>query len=183
MEQEYVELISKLTSDFEKRIPDNEMEKERLIEMFKIYLTESVSDIKNSKSKFISKDSETIKRILKKIAYEICEMDITSMKQSLLQDKSFEEIRMISGDAFELAKRKKVGENIEIDFDISDKIRQLDELLKKVEPYNIMKAKELISEAVLDLKYVCEDEKKVSSIRLYHFMNSQRRDKEEDDGR
>lgn len=172
MDQEYIDLINELVYNFSKKISDDELEKERLVLKFRERLTSLVSNIKNSEIKFISKDAETIKRILTKIACEFCDMDITSMKQRLLEDKKLEEIRTISVGAFELAKRKKMGENIEIDFDYSSKIKQLSELLEKVAPYNVGQARKLVSEAVLDLKYVCQSEERVLSLRLYHFMNS-----------
>lgn len=172
MEQEYLDLILRLTNDFEKSVLDNEKEKEQLVQSFRKYLELAVDTIKTSNSKFISKDSETIKRSLTKIAREFCDMDITSMKQRLLEDENLKEIQTISEEVFELAKRKKLGKNIESDFDYPSKIKQLSELLKKVAPYNVGQARKLVSEAVLDLKYVCENEERVSSLRLYYFMNS-----------
>lgn len=170
MEPEYVELISILTSDFAKSISDNEVEKEKLIQAFREYMVSTIESIKHSDSKYINKDIKSVKRVLGRIANEIYGMSVTAMKQRLLEDESFEEIRIISVDAFDLAKRKKFGEKIEVDFDASSKIKQMQELLENVASYNKVQAKKFISEAILDLQYICENEENVSSIRLYHFM-------------
>ena len=181
MEQEYLDLIDGLANEFERRIKE-ENEKEQLIGAFKNNLILTVSNIKVSNSRFISKDFETIRRILIKKADELCNMNVTSMKQYLLEDKNLEEIQHISARYFELAKKKVEGEHINDDIDSSKEIEKLGDLLERVNSYNKRHAQELVSEAVLDINFISKPNVNVSSLRLYHYRNS-KKDKETEEER
>ena len=65
MKEELEGLILKLTTDFEKTIPQKENERTEIIEAFKNYLYLAVQTIEESTSKFISKDLDSVKQSLK----------------------------------------------------------------------------------------------------------------------
>lgn len=181
MEQEYINLISEIVMSFNDSILDSEKEKQKLIQAFRKYMESELHYIINSNYDFVSKDQEFIKKYLERVAERVLRMDVNTKKQNLLEDKSFQQIRNISLDIFELAQRKKIGEKVHVEFNISSKIKEMDELLENVASYNKEQAENFISDAILDLKYICENEENMSSLRLYHFMQNQKpKDDEEE---
>ena len=70
------------------------------------------------------------------------------------------------------AQRKLNNEDIKIEFEDSEKIKEMQNLLKDVKEYNIQKAKKLISEAILDLNYINEKSTDICSLRLGYIKNS-----------
>lgn len=166
------DLITELIDKFEKNIPEDESEKNDLVEAFRSYLDFAVDSIKNSNSKFVRKDFNSVSSVLTTIANEFYDMDIMVKKQNLLEDKNLEEIQTISNKVFELARRKLAGETIDETLDSTAEIEKMNELLKEVQEYNSERANELVSETMLDLKFLNEDKPDALSLRIYHFINN-----------
>ena len=162
-------MISEFVDEFKKDIPDNETE---LIEKFKSYLYSVIYNIKKSKSKFVAKDSESIKELLDKITKQLISEDLQGKKRILISDDNYEKINEISNEIFQLAQRKLNNEDIKIEFEDSEKIKEMQNLLKDVKEYNIQKAKKLISEAILDLNYINEKSTDICSLRLGYIKNN-----------
>ena len=173
MEKEYVNLINELATNFEKSIPDDEKEKNKLIESFKNYLKFGVNSLKNSKLEFISKDFESICETIKQMAERLCDKDIMLVKQKLLEDANFDKIREISGKVFELAIKKMNKEKINESFDLSSQREEMEKLLEKVEPYNQKIARELVSETLVDMEFLETGNMDVLSLRLYQLKKEQ----------
>ncbi len=170
MEKEIEDLISKLTDDFGKSVSQEEKERENLIEAFEKYMHFAVKTLQESESKFIQKDTESIKSVLNRVAKNLIEENITSKKRELLEDKPFEEIRKISVEIFGKAKNKMNGEEVEKVEDIEAKTKDLNNLLGKVQEYNRERAAMFISDAQIDLQYITsEKEVDALSLRLYHY--------------
>ena len=102
-------------------------------------------------------------------------VNLISKLENELEDKNFKEIRRMSAQYFELAKKKIDGKDINENVDTSKEIQKLGELLQKVNSYNKKKAQELVSETVLDINFISKSNVNVSSLRLYHYINSKRR--------
>ena len=58
-----------------------------------------------------------------------------------------------------------------MDFKTEEKIQQLKDLLKKVDPNNQEQAKRYVSEGVLDLKFIDNPSTEVVSLRIGHIKN------------
>ena len=177
MKEELEGLILKLTTDFEKTIPQKENERTEIIEAFKNYLYLAVQTIEESTSKFISKDLESIKSFLNSIASDFDKKDMEYIKRNLLVDKSFEEIRGKSVQIFEMAKSIMLGKRENVEIDVATEIDNMENLLKGVKKCNQKQAEELISEAIVDLQYITHLNEDVLSLRLYHFKKQNERNK------
>lgn len=172
-------LINELTSKFARTISDDEKEKEELIGAFKEYLQMSIDTIINSNSKFINKSFEGIKDILVFETDRILDMDIVSTKQLLLRDLNLEKIQKIAKEVFEQAKQKLEGKKIVESQKTQQKLEKLSELLEGVKSYNQDIAKELISETILDLKFLDNPDTEIFSLRLYQLKSKMEKATEE----
>lgn len=171
--------IEDLVKEFSLKIPTDEIEREELITAFKKYLQIGVNTIQNSDSKFIKKDSDSIKEFLSFETKTISDMDITAIKQFLINDNSFLEIKKFSEEIFELSKRKIQKENIIVKYDIDAEIKKMEKLLDSVKTYNQEKARKLMSETILDLNFLMDTNAGFYSFRLYHYKNKNCEIKEE----
>lgn len=165
---EYKTYISDLVEQFKKTIPDDEIE---LPSQFEQYLYFIVETLENSKSKFIRKDKDSIIATLNRTAKQLIDMDLTNKKKQLLKDGNFEKIQDFSNQAFNNATNILNGETADTNLDIQRRIEELEQLLNSVEPYNEKKAKELVSEAILDLQFIANPKTDVVSIRLSHLID------------
>ena len=165
-------LIESFVNKLNEKIPKDETERENIIESFRIYLQKLLETIKKTENKYIKKDDESIKRILELEANEIIQMDIAIIKQILLQDKSLQEIDKISQKAFELAYRKLNGEAITEKIDFEAEKKRLTVLAESVKTFNEQKAKNLISEAILDFNYLENETSRFISLRLFYLKRA-----------
>lgn len=172
MQKELKETIDELTKNFETRIPKEEQEREKIVNAFKEELYFTVKAIEECDSIFISKDVNSIKSDLNRVAREFNEKNIDAIKQALIPDQAFEKIRKESIEIFTIAKNKINGSREKQKDDIANKIEKMEELLKDVKDYNQNQAKSLISEAILDLNYITNDNPNCLSLRLYHFVEN-----------
>lgn len=170
MKEELEGLIVKLTTDFEKTIPKEDNERNEMVVAFRNYLYLAVKTIQESTSKFIDKDLESIKSVLNGIAKDFGNReDIDAIKRILLIDSAFDEIRKKSLEIFEMAKSSLNGKDNNVNIDIASEIENMQNLLKRVKGYNKEQARELISEAIVDLEYITHSEDDNLSLRLYQF--------------
>ncbi len=176
MEPELEEFILELTEKFEQVIPKEDEDFEKLKTSFKKDLEESVQMIKESDSEFARKDVKSIKSILNRMANRYFEANIESIKYTLLEDEAFEEVKNISLKIFELAQKKAKGEDIEVNQDLDEEIEKIKQLLSEVKDYNKEEAKKLLSEAIVDKKFIRTKNADVMSLRLADFLEYQSRE-------
>lgn len=172
MNERLEQVILNLTMSFEKTIPEDEEKRAELISAFKNHLYLAVRTIQESNSKFISKDEASIESTLKGISNDFNKKDLQNKKQELLKDSSFEQIKQISGLAFRSAQDVLNGNSNAIDFDITDKISEVKALLETVESYNREQAQRLVSETILDFRFIENPSNQVSSLRLSHVRRT-----------
>lgn len=166
---EYKELIVELSNKFRNTIPEDE---DRMTKEFENYLVVSIEELENSDNIFIEKDRATIEAGVRAVAQYLIDADLKIKKQELLVDKNFEEIRKISSQIYNLAKEVLQGNSIVLEFEATKKIQELEKLLSAVEDYNKERAKQLVSETILDLNYISEPKTKISSLRLAHLRSN-----------
>lgn len=169
MDKKLEDLIENLTKTFEETILNEEKEKKEIVLEFKKYLNLAVETIQKSNSKFIRKDYESIESILSKITNDFKEKDITAVKSELLKDSSFDKIRGKSLEIFEIAKECMKNERKNTKTDLVAEIEEMKKLFNSVKEYNKRNAQELISEAIVDLKYITSLDNSILSLRLYRF--------------
>lgn len=156
-------LIEELTENFKNSIP---IEEEMLCQAFNKYLLMAVENLKNSDSKFISKDDESISKVLKSIAERLTKGSLNYKKKELLRDENFEMLSIFSMSANQMAEEILKGKKVEVKFDIDKRIEEMTRLSKLVEEYNKEEATFLLSEGILDLKYVKDPQTDIISLRL-----------------
>lgn len=166
---EYKEVISELTSKFEKSVPKEEQE---LVTEFEKFLYSGVKSLEQSDSKFINKDKNSIIDVLKQVANKLIDYDLDTKKQQLLYDSSYGEIKKSSNNIFNMAIDKLEQKLVNIDFDILEEITKLEDLLNSVESYNKQQAEMLVSEAILDLNYINNPSESAMSLRLSHIKRA-----------
>ena len=74
---------------------------------------------------------------------------------------------------FIFSTKKLKNKDIEIDFNISDRVKELKELLEAVKPYNKEQAKKLISETVADLHFIEHPDTEFYSFRLSNLKKEE----------
>ena len=78
-------------------------------------------------------------------------------------------------EAFDSAKQILYDEKIESDFNIKERIEKMQECFKSVKKYNIVLAKKLLSEGILDLLYIENPKTNVKSFRISHEEDTKKR--------
>ena len=160
------EIIESLVSRFKKIVPDNE---ERLIKAFREYLIDRAEFVRQNSFAEQKEQQELIQKLLfARFADRIIGLgNIDSMKKILLNDPVFEQFRMKSGNIFKIACEKLRGQNAEDSIDVDKEIEQLKELIQKVEPFNYVEAKRILSEDLLDAEFIKGTNINIESIRLH----------------
>lgn len=166
IESEYKKEIMRFVKKFSMTIPSDE---QILLKNFEKYLFSTIKEIEDSDNKYIKKDKESVIMYLSDIAERLIEIDLESKKQELLKDKNFEKIMNISVGVFHKAKKVVMNGNIEVEeTEITEK--NLINLLGDVKPHNIEKARELVSETILDIRFIKNPNTNVLSLRIGRFM-------------
>ena len=160
------ELIESLKDAFRLNTDDEELNK-----AFEEYLKDGISKIKSNPSPFIKKDDESIKRAVERVARNVIDSDIESKKRILLYDSDFKTIMEISTQVFEEAK-KTLKTGVTSNLNTIEMEEQLKELLTNVKDYNKNKAKELVSESLLDLYFIRTRDINNLSFRLAASTNN-----------
>lgn len=167
-------LINEYVNEFERYIPDNEVEKRELVDGMRKHLEIWWQAILNSESKYIIKEFEAIKRVLDREVKRIMELDIEGKKQCLIEDKSYDEIIRISNIVYNATclkvDGKKSFENIKYT------ALDLKKLLILVKDYNKAEAERIVDETLVDLDYLYSDNPKAISQRIFNYI----REKEEE---
>lgn len=129
---------------------------EKMLIAYKHYLLEEYGGIIDSKD-----DKEQLVRICTKLEKQKWPGQSMSQKMArIIKDENLDKIREISGIAYKKAQRK-IGFLLSGDEYIPDisaeqvneYIKQLEELLDKVKPFNIYVAQTAVSEGILDFQY------------------------------
>lgn len=172
MENELKEYISNLSSEFGQKISCGQFEKEKLVNAFVNYMNFAIKVIQDSKNNVIHTDAEYIKKVLNGIANRFYEKDINQIKHELLKDENYEKIRIKSLEIYEDAKEKALNGLESEKYNNEEEIQNLNNLFEKVESYNKDFAKQLISDAIVDLQFIKSENPKLSSLRIARFMKN-----------
>ncbi len=170
MEKELQEYILELTKKFSNIIPRGEQDAVNLVKEFKKYLENAVEIIKEMESPNVGKDVDSIKSILDITASNFLESDINYLKHELLEDKAFEIIREKSLNLYDIAQKKADKKAIDTKLNIEEEEEKIINLLDEVKDYNKNEAKQLVSEAILDAKYITTKNCDITSLRLGQYI-------------
>lgn len=83
-------------------------------------------------------------------------------------DNNFEKIKEISNKVFVDARNILNGKKIE--YNLSDKVVEMEKLISKVEKHNKEQAEKLISEAILDMNFIDNPNTEICSLRLSNII-------------
>lgn len=165
--ENYKKVIDELVKEFSESM-ENIDENQELVNSFESYLYSIVKIMENTDSKIVGeKNKETIEEILKYCTRDTMELPLEQKKQKLLNDKSFEKIRTLSNDAFEMTQKVLKRELNEINKnEVENMKNKFKQLLENVREFNRSEATLLISEGILDLNFVENPKTEIMSIRL-----------------
>ncbi len=172
MQQELENTIDNLTKEFEEKIPIEEAERIEIVEAFRENLNFTAKAILECNSMFISKDVNSIKSDLTRKANEFKAKNLEEIKQTLIVDNAFDDIRKKSIEIFNIAKKQLSGSKVKAEIDMKNDVEEMKKLLNDVKEYNQVQAKKFISEAILDLEYITKNNPNCLSLRLYQFEKS-----------
>jgi len=154
------ELIKSLVFKYKN---NNPLADEKLLNGFELYLRNMFSNIKNSTSKFVEKDFNSIKAVLTEETNKMLQYDITMQKKILVKDAYFIYIKDASEFIFNLAlkndKRVPIVKLREIE-------KKMEELIPFVQSFNIEEANDLFSEACLDIQFIENPNTEFLSLRM-----------------
>ena len=154
----------KLVEEFKERLPKD---KENLAKLLEITLKKYLQFIRENPSTRIEDKKDFERRYIIGVAERIMDNNLDCIESELIKDYNFERLRMKSGNIFKIACEKLRGQNAEESIDVDKEIEQLNELLQKVEPFNYREAEKLLSEAILDARFIEDPNTNMESIRLH----------------
>lgn len=157
------ELVNELVRSFEETIT-NEEEKEKLVKNFREMIIATIKSFKED-----NYNDADIEERMKRISKRWIDLDEEEKRRRLLPANSLGKIMDISNEVYNIAVEKLIGNNVNVEFDISEKIDELENLLKEVESQNLEQAKQFVSEAILDLRFIEKPDTDILSLRLGHI--------------
>lgn len=168
--KEYEKLVDELVNEFKKTLPKNE---KKMAEKFKEYLYILVNKWENETSKFLIRNRDEIEKELRSVTKKMSTYELEKKEGIFIEDEKFTQIIAFSNDIYEIAKGVLKDETQEIDLkDMKKKLDTIVDLSEKVKIYNKAKAKKLVSESILDFKFISDSNKEFLSIRLAEEKNS-----------
>lgn len=160
------ELIEKFTNEFKESIRGNEQEKQ-LVEKFRYMIIDTIKSLENNHYEKLE-----IKSSITRIANKWINLDYENKKKRLLGDSNFGKIMEISNQVYNLAIEVAINKKKYIDFSISEKIDELENLLEKVKKDNKEEAKLITSETILDLQFIEDPYTNAISLRLGNIIKN-----------
>lgn len=165
-------IIDKLVIKFSESL-NEAFDKERLTETFEKYLYKQVEAEEKINQNFNIDDKSDMESLLKYVTDDVIKLPLEQKRQMLIKDESFETIRSISNNAFEMAQEAHAGKINNIDETKVDEMKKtLNESLKSVKAFNKQQAVWLVSEGILDLNFVKNPKTDIMSIRLGRCLQS-----------
>lgn len=154
---EYEKLMAELVKELEETIPEN-ADKTELVEAFKSYAKEYLEIIEKYK---LGQPEDALRFLLKRTK----KLTLDQKKQKLIQDENYRKIQILSGMAYEMAANTLQGKENDVDEETKEKLKKvLKESLEKVRDFNKREAERLVSEAMLDIRFV--ETKKIDMVSL-----------------
>ncbi len=161
LKKDYIELKSKLIEDFSNTIPKEYEDKEILIKAFENY----INYLMESFEKFpIPFGEHSIEKDVIQKADNIINDDLENKIQRLIGDIELMKIDMISENIFETAIKVLNGKKVKKDF--LNEIEEMKKRLPLVKSENSIRAKRLVSEAILDSDFIENPNTQCYSFRL-----------------
>ena len=169
-------IIDKLVIKFSESL-NEAFDKERLTETFEKYLYKQVETEEKINQNFnIGHKIDhkiDMEYLLNSVTDDVIKLQLEQKRQMLIKDESFETIRSISNNAFEMAQEAHAGKINNIDETKLDEMKKtLNESLKSVKAFNKQQAVWLVSEGILDLNFVKNPKTDIMSIRLGRCLQS-----------
>ena len=169
-------IIDKLVIKFSESL-NEAFDKERLTETFEKYLYKQVETEEKINQNFnIGHKIDhkiDMEYLLNSVTDDVIKLPLEQKRQMLIRDESFETIRSISNNAFEMAQEAYTSKSDNIDETKVDEMqKKLNELLKSVKAFNKQQAIWLVSEGILDLNFVKNPKTDIMSIRLGRCLQS-----------
>ena len=166
------DVIDKFVIKFSESTKDA-FDKKRLTEAFEKYLYKQVEAEEKINQNFNIDDKSDMESFLKYVTDDVIKLPLEKKRQMLIRDESFETIRSISNNAFEMAQEAYTSKSDNIDETKVDEMqKKLNELLKSVKAFNKQQAIWLVSEGILDLNFVKNPKTDIMSIRLGRCLQS-----------
>ena len=166
------DVIDKFVIKFSESTKDA-FDKKRLTEAFEKYLYKQVEAEEKINQNFNIDDKSDMESLLKYVTDDVIKLPLEQKRQMLIRDESFETIRSISNNAFEMAQEAYTSKSDNIDETKVDEMqKKLNELLKSVKAFNKQQAIWLVSEGILDLNFVKNPKTDIMSIRLRRCLQS-----------
>ena len=159
-DKEYEEFVNQLANEFKQSIPENE---ESLTNDFIKYLYSAIKSLQQR-----GETKAEIKRKISLFSRYIINQDLDEKKHEIVVDDAFEQIRQISNQLFEIARKVLNSEYVNIEDDVSKKVSEMRGLLSSVKEYNRRQAENFISEAIVDFNYINNPQSGIMSIRIAH---------------
>ena len=168
----FKDVIDKFVIKFSESTKDA-FDKKRLTEAFEKYLYKQVEAEEKINQNFNIDDKSDMESLLKYVTDDVIKLPLEQKRQMLIRDESFETIRSISNNAFEMAQEAYTSKSDNIDETKVDEMqKKLNELLKSVKAFNKQQAIWLVSEGILDLNFVKNPKTDIMSIRLGRCLQS-----------
>lgn len=165
-------IIDKLVIKFSESL-NEAFDKERLTETFEKYLYKQVETEEKINQNFNIGHKIDMEYLLNSVTDDVIKLPLEQKRQMLIKDESFETIRSISNNAFEMAQEAHAGKINNIDETKVDEMKKtLNESLKSVKAFNKQQAVWLVSEGILDLNFVKNPKTDIMSIRLGRCLQS-----------
>ena len=165
-------MIERLENDFKKMNPKSDND---LGIKFKEYLTKRIEDLRSA---YPNEQENVYMKIIENDAQNIINDDILSIKRKLIKDDNFENIKKCSNKLFKMAiatnskKTKKMQYNVT---DINNDVANMKKCIKNVQDFNKVEAKKLVSEGILDSKYILNPNTQMFSLRMWRFISKNKR--------
>ena len=154
---------------------ESKISKDEFIKKYKIQETGISTEEAEEKinQNFNIDDKSDMESLLKYVTDDVIKLPLEQKRQMLIRDESFETIRSISNNAFEMAQEAYTSKSDNIDETKVDEMqKKLNELLKSVKAFNKQQAIWLVSEGILDLNFVKNPKTDIMSIRLRRCLQS-----------
>lgn len=174
--ENFKDVIDKFVIKFSESTKDA-FDKKRLTEAFEKYLYKQVETEEKINQNFnIGHKIDhkiDMEYLLNSVTDDVIKLPLEQKRQMLIRDESFETIRSISNNAFEMAQEAYTSKSDNIDETKVDEMqKKLNELLKSVKAFNKQQAIWLVSEGILDLNFVKNPKTDIMSIRLGRCLQS-----------
>lgn len=163
------EIVNYLAGNFEKNIANGDND---LVSQYKKYVEYLIESILKTSLPHIKKDEKNIIYMLEVDLNQFNEMSIDEIRNKIIRDFAYEQIKTISAKVYSEARKAFEGNRIETDTinRLSQELEISKKQLKDVREAFRNNAEKLVSEAILDLHYITHPGTDTTSLRLGRYI-------------